>query len=116
MLDEWRVWHKLLVGGNFAGTYSEPPAGVKSDWWNPGWLPLTYDGSGNHWCLDLDPAPGGTYGQIIRMWHDDAERPLAAGSFREWMTRYVAGLEAGDYAFSEEYDGIVPAEYLSEEE
>ena len=116
MLDEWGVWHKLLVSGDFAGSYSEPPAGVRNDWWSPGWLPLTYDGAGNHWCLDVAPAAGGTYGQIIRMWHDDTERPLAATSFREWLTRYVIELEAGAYAFSEEYDGIVPAEYLKEEE
>lgn len=116
MLEEWNVWHGLLVGGDFAGSHSEPAAGVRADWWNARWLPLTYDGSGNHYCLDLDPAEGGTYGQVIRMWHDDTERPLAARSLREWLTRYVERLEAGDYVYSADYDGIVPVDELDEDE
>ena len=112
MLDEWTVWNDLLRQRTFDGAYSAAPAGVKDNWWNPRWLPLTYDGSGNHCCLDLDPAPGGTYGQVIRMWHDDDERPLLAPSFRAWIMRYVVGLEAGRYAYLADYDGLVPVDDL----
>lgn len=114
MLAEWTIWHDLLQGGDFEGINSDPAPGVRADWWHPCWLPLTYDGAGNHCCLDLAPAPGGTRGQIIRMWHDDAERPLVATSFTEWLAQYVAGLEAGDYAFSEDYDGIVAVDDLAD--
>lgn len=112
MLAEWTIWHDLLQGGDFEGATSTPDAGVRADWWNPLWLPLTYDGAGNHCCLDLSPAPGGTRGQVIRMWHDDAERTLLAPSFTEWITQYVTALEAGKYAFSEDYDGLVSVDDL----
>ena len=45
--------------------------------------------------------------RLIRMWHDDAERPLLATSLTEWLTQYITALEAGEYTFSEDYDGIV---------
>lgn len=112
MLDEWTVWNSLLTGGDFDGIECTPDPGIRPDWWNRHWLPLTYDGAGNHCCLDLAPAEGGTYGQVIHMWHDDAERPLLAISFREWMSEYVDALEAGDYVFSEDYDGIVSVDDL----
>ncbi len=60
--QEWEVWYELLTGGEFADIASEPDAGVRSDWWNACWIPLTYDGAGNHDCLDLAPGEGGTVG------------------------------------------------------
>ena len=112
MLDEWTVWNGLLTSGEFEGITSLPTAGIRNNWWNPHWLPLTYDGAGNHCCLDLSPANGGTYGQVIRMWHDNAERPLLAVSFTQWISEYVEALEAGEYAFSEDYDGIASIDEL----
>jgi cell wall assembly regulator SMI1 len=112
MIDEWTIWNDLLKGGDFDGATSEPGPGVRADWWNPRWLPLTYDGAGNHCCLDLAPAEGGQPGQVIRMWHDDSERALLAGSFTEWVEQYVAGLESGAYIFSEDYDGIISRDDL----
>jgi cell wall assembly regulator SMI1 len=114
ILDEWTIWNDLLKSGDFDGATSAPDIGVRADWWNPLWLPLTYDGAGNHCCLDLSPAPGGTRGQVIRMWHDDDERTLLASSLTEWTTQYVTALEAGEYVFSEDYDGIVSVDDLDE--
>lgn len=110
--DEWRIWKELLDGGTFQtedGHYqgSEPAPGIRNLWWSSKWIPLTHDGGGNHDCLDLDPAEGGTVGQIITMWHDDAERALVAPSFREWLKQYYEGIEAGLLVFSEAYNGIV---------
>ncbi|PPK42935.1 hypothetical protein B0G57_11531 [Trinickia symbiotica] len=42
----------------------------------------------------LDGAEGGTYGQVIRIWHDDAQRELVASSFREWLHRLVTSQTA----------------------
>jgi len=105
--EEWQVWKDLLDGGDFKGIKSEPDKGVKNDWWNSKWIPITYDGSGNHYCIDLDPNSGGTKGQIIRMWHDSPEREVIAGSFKEWMTDYINALEKGKYVYSEDYGGII---------
>ncbi|MBH5328783.1 SMI1/KNR4 family protein [Eikenella sp. S3360] len=83
--QEYKVWKTLFDDGSFQhgngtdfGCTPEHP-GIKPDfWWNPKWIPLTADGGGNGNMIDLDPAPSGTAGQIIRMWHDSPERSLEA--------------------------------------
>ncbi|MEO1655927.1 MAG: SMI1/KNR4 family protein, partial [Bacteroidota bacterium] len=114
MGDEWSIWKDLLDSGDFEqdgqAIESEPEEGIRNNWWNPAWIPLTYDGAGNHYCLDLDPTPQGKSGQIIRMWHDSSERELIADSFQEWMEAYVDGLEAGAFVYSEEYGAIISQE------
>ncbi|MBV9867972.1 MAG: SMI1/KNR4 family protein [Abitibacteriaceae bacterium] len=108
--DEWKVWKDLLDGGVFQDCTSEPTGPIRDDWWNAQWIPITYDGSGNHDCLDLAPAAGGHIGQIIDFWHDDATREVKAESFGAWFAAVVEGCEAGQYVFSEEYFGIVSRE------
>ena len=113
--DEWGVWKDLLDNGTFAhggnamGS-SDAEAGIQSVWWSPKWLPFTYDGSGNHLCIDLDPAAEGTYGQVIRMWHDNPSRTLEAHSFGAWLEAYVQGLEAGEFVYTEDYRAIINIE------
>ncbi len=106
--DEWSVWKDLLDSGDFDDAHSEPEGPIVRDWWNAKWIPLTYSGSGDHHCLDLNPAPGGNIGQIIVMWHDDAARPLVAPNFKAWLETLAGDLEAGKYVFSEDYGGLVP--------
>ena len=109
---QWNIWKGLLDKKNFEdddGTPfdSEADTGIKNNWWNAKWIPITYDGSGNHYCLDLDPTEEGNYGQIIRMWHDDAERTLEATSFTEWITKYKDDLVSGQLVYSDDYGGII---------
>jgi cell wall assembly regulator SMI1 len=107
--EEWQVWKGLLDEGSLLGG-SEPELGIRTDWWNAKWIPLTWDGNGNNFCLDLDPADGGNVGQIISMFHDEEYRELLAPSFRSWMEAYAAKLESGNYVFSEKsvgYQGII---------
>ncbi len=110
IISEWTIWKQLLDDKVFEdenGPYdSEADIEIKPDWWNPAWIPITYDGSGNHYCLDLDPTEEGNYGQIIRMWHDDSERPLESDSFEEWIKDYAQQMEEGNLTFSEDYYGI----------
>lgn len=108
--DEWLVWKDLLESNMFEDMESEPEPGIRADWWNAAWIPLTHDGSGNHDCLDLAPTKDGTVGQIISMWHDAADREQVAPSFRIWLSQLADGLESGQYIFSEEYGGIVNSE------
>ena len=107
MCEEWDVWKGLLDGGDFDGINSEPEGPIRNDWWNPAWIPLTYDGSGNHLCLDMAPAEGGDSGQIITMWHDDGSRQIVASGFRAWLEELAENLETGESVYSEEYFGIV---------
>ncbi len=107
---QWGIWKGLLDGGDFKGVSSEPDEGIKSDWWNSKWIPFTHNGSGDHLCLDLDPAQSGAVGQVITMWHDMEARELKAKSFGEYFEAYVAGVLAGQYVYAKEYGGMVGAD------
>lgn len=89
ILDEWAIWKGLLDGGDLDHTKAEPEAGIQSAWWNPKWIPFTYNGAGDHLCLDLDPASGGRAGQIITLWHDDGARKKKGDSFARWFSEFV---------------------------
>ncbi|RYG67354.1 molybdenum cofactor biosynthesis protein MoeA [bacterium] len=104
--DEWKVWKDLLDSGTFETYKSEPYGPIRDDWWDAKWIPVTYDGSGNHDCLDLNPAEGGKVGQVIDFWHDDALRLVKADGFTAWLAKFVEGCENGTYVYSEEYGGV----------
>lgn len=115
IMQEWSVWEELWKDGEFKDSTSAPAAGIKDDWWNPLWIPITYDGAGNHYCIDLDPAEGGNVGQIIRMWHDEESRELIASSFTEFMTSFADDLEQGKYVSDEDgWGGLVKKEEAEE--
>jgi cell wall assembly regulator SMI1 len=40
--DEWRVWKDLYDSGDFDDALSISTDPIRSDWWNPSWIPLTY--------------------------------------------------------------------------
>lgn len=89
LLDEslrmWEMWASLVRAGEFAGRPGLPDKGVREDWYHLGWIPLTDNGAGNHYCLDLVPAEGGRAGQVILVRHDAAARPIAAGGLAQWL-------------------------------
>jgi cell wall assembly regulator SMI1/predicted DNA-binding WGR domain protein len=86
IVDEWKIWKDLLDQGTFeANDHGRPDPGVQKRWWIAEWVPVTYDGAGNHHVLDLAPAAGGTHGQILSFWHDDDERTLVAKGFLAWL-------------------------------
>ena len=116
IVDEWQVWKDLLDDGTFEEFESAPDPGVRADWWNPRWVPITYDGTGNNLCLDLDPAPGGMTGQIITMWHDEEARSVVAASFGEWLATLADEYERGEWASSDQYDAVVRREDIVEDE
>ncbi|RYE43516.1 MAG: hypothetical protein EOP48_22895 [Sphingobacteriales bacterium] len=107
IIREWKQWNDILPiihtncieqFGSPAESNSDP--GIKGDWWNPLWIPITANGSGDNICIDLDPSHKGRRGQIIRMCHDDPQRELLAPSFRQWISNYIADLENGIYEAS----------------
>lgn len=107
MIDESSIWTELLQEGEFQDAVSESDGPVRPDWWNPKWLPVTYDGTGNHHCIDLDPAEGGQPGQVIVMMHDDPYRPVIAPNFADWLEAFAEDLETGIYVYDEEDGGVV---------
>lgn len=109
VVQQWKILKEVMDQGHFAGIHSAPDPGVRDDWWNIRWIPITQNCSGDHLCLDLAPANGGHYGQIISMWHDAPERTAEAASFLEWIERFAVGLEQGAYVYSKGYGGILAA-------
>lgn len=107
IINEWSVWKDLVDGGDFAGCESESTGETLTDWWNAAWIPLTYDGAGDHHCLDLSPGPQGQVGQIIQMWHDDSSRPVVAANFHDWLAHLTDAWEASLYGLSAHAGGII---------
>lgn len=87
--DEWAIWKDLLDGGDLDGAEAEPETGIQPVWWSPKWIPFTYNGAGDHLCLDLDPDRGGQNGQIITLWHDDGARKKKSDSFAQWFSEFI---------------------------
>ena len=103
---EWLRWREVAAEGWFEDRESEPEGPIKPVHWNRRWLPVTDAGSGNHFCVDLDPAPGGTVGQIIEFDHEVGPVRVVASGFGEWLARYASALESGRYAYHPT-DGII---------
>ncbi|MGB3879375.1 MAG: SMI1/KNR4 family protein [Diaphorobacter nitroreducens] len=89
ILKEWAIWKDLHDGGDFDDAEAESGTGIQPVWWSPKWIPFTYNGAGDHLCLDLDPAGGGRAGQVITLWHDDGSRKKKADSFAQWFAEFV---------------------------
>jgi len=91
--NEWKTWKKLDDGGEFKNQKALPDAGVRSDWWNPNWVPFAWDGGGDSLCVDLEPAPGGTVGQVIFHQHDAAGRSKKATGIQALLHLLAEHLE-----------------------
>ena len=119
IISEWKQWSDVLpvIDANCKEMYGEvasstPDKGIKPFWWNFSWIPITSNGSGDNYCIDLDPTIDGIRGQIIRMLHDLPDRELIAPSFSSWINNYVTDLESGVYTISNDigFGGIVKKE------
>jgi cell wall assembly regulator SMI1 len=71
---EWQRYREWSAAGYGEGPdyelrQLESPE-IKPVWWTPLRVPITANGGGDHDMVDLDPAPGGMRGQIIRTSHE----------------------------------------------
>ncbi|WP_132833215.1 SMI1/KNR4 family protein [Pseudomonas sp. JUb52] len=93
IMKRWAICKDLLDEGDFEEAEAKAHPYVKDVWWSVKWVPFTYNGSGDHLCVDMEPRSGGTQGQIIEVWHDYASRNVISDSFSQWFASYVHGLE-----------------------
>lgn len=84
----------LELAKHETGSVGRPDGPIKSDWWNPRWVPIASDGNCNLLCIDLDPAAGGTVGQVIESLYT-AETRVLARSWGEWLAGLADALEGG---------------------
>jgi cell wall assembly regulator SMI1 len=108
---QWQAWRNIVadIGGNpyaLRGA-SWPEGAVDPAYSNPGWIPLTHDGSGNHIGLDLAPWPGGRVGQVILFGRDEDVKAVLADSLGTFL-RWIADLlEAGNFRLHAAADEVV---------
>lgn len=107
IIDAWNNWNNFSKSDEFPQTTIQADIGVKEDCWNIKWIPFSSNGSGDHYCIDMDPSNDGKSAQVITLWHDYTERDLVAISFKEWFVGYVDQLYTGDFFYSDEYNSIV---------
>ena len=104
MLDAWRQnAAQIDVDGAMS-----PDPGVRQAWWHERWLPIAVsaDDSRTLIFLDLDPAPGGRRGQLVRHVVDMDKLPIIAASVAEWVERAADAMEQGQVAVERDGDLI----------
>ncbi|OWB79735.1 hypothetical protein B5S32_g3970 [[Candida] boidinii] len=106
-----KLWKDIKSNGKIDGLtskiYDNEP--ISNEWYNINWIPITHDGAGNHYCLDLDPDlnKNGKIGQIITMWHDSDSRSIVSYSFKEFFADFVMDVLDGKTVYSHDHDGFV---------
>lgn len=97
MVTEWQSLKDLLDDGTLVGEDGMPSDPIRDNWWHPKWIPFASDSSGDFYCFDLAPLPGGDKGQVISYWHTDARREVLAPGFAAWLHQFADDLEQGRY-------------------
>jgi cell wall assembly regulator SMI1 len=108
IVDEWKIWEELYrTQFKPEGETCLPSGPICSDeWWRLKWIPFCGDGGGNHLCIDMEPARGGTIGQVITMWHDEPTRALIAPSLTAFIEQIAADFEQGKLVWDEDWGGV----------
>jgi cell wall assembly regulator SMI1 len=104
---DWRMLRSVMKSGDFDGLVAEPDRGVRAHWWHVAWIPFASNGGGDHLCLDLDPATGGTKGQVICVMHDAPRRTVHSRSFVQWLQGRADAISAGKLPESELLSNVV---------
>lgn len=105
IVDVTQRMRALVDDGSFDDNTNDETPAIKGLWWNSQWIPIVTSGSGHYFCVDLDPGPEGTVGQVILFLHDDADRFLIAPGLRAWFARLAEDFERGLYEIVTDEDG-----------
>lgn len=97
IVSDYMVYKDLCDEGDFddEGEIEGNP-GVQPVWWDYGWIPFANDCGGNQYCVDMNPAEDGVYGQVITVWHDEESRPVVARGYHEFLNGVLNNLLAGN--------------------
>lgn len=99
--DDFVAWHALVADG--VGTIDGP---VKARDFNPKWLPIGSVNGNIFRYIDLDPAPGGTLGQVIEVDPEGVSWRVVAASFAALLERFTVALEAGQLGWDDPDCGL----------
>lgn len=98
----WRHFQKMKPDLEEAGYLNAPKGPMKEVNISPGWIPIGDNGGGDHLCVDLDPAKGGTVGQLFSYWHEYGAWRIVAPSITAFLEHLLKHLDAGRYAFNDQ--------------
>lgn len=107
---EHAIWTELLRKKSFAKSIAKPSGPIKLAWWNEKWIPVTASGGGDHDCIDMDPAPGGSIGQVIEFSHETGPLRVQSKSFSAWLTNFANDLKNGKYRYDDDSLTLLPIE------
>ncbi|WP_046242441.1 SMI1/KNR4 family protein [Hymenobacter terrenus] len=98
-LAEVEVQHNYRVQTSEPAPLQKAHSSLKADnAQRPLWLYLGFDGSHVWLCVDLDPAEGGTYGQVILLDEECETAFLVADSVGALLADFARDLERGRYS------------------
>jgi cell wall assembly regulator SMI1 len=100
IVDQWRMREELIE--LCESEVSHPSGPIKPVHWNTRWIPLTDNGGGDPVCVDCDPAPNGTVGQIIKFNHEVGPEHVIATSLHAWLGQFVEELDSGLIVYDED--------------
>lgn len=99
VLENWSMMKQGVEEGYFAAARPNPKGPIKKNWWNVRWIPVAHNGGGDYYCVDLDPAKGGSVGQVIKFDHETGPSHVVAATFGSWLASYATDLESGKFTF-----------------
>jgi cell wall assembly regulator SMI1 len=105
----WQRDDGYAVGASWQPREIKGP--IKPIWWSPLRIPITDNGGGDPVMLDLDPAEGGTRGQVIDFNHEVGPLGVLASGWAEWLGAIADGLDAGEYVFHESEETVAPPRF-----
>ncbi|MGE0397140.1 MAG: SMI1/KNR4 family protein [Kofleriaceae bacterium] len=70
---------------------------VRAQHWSPKWIPIARTTSANTILLDLDPADGGSIGQVVHISRELSEVEVLSSSFGAWIADFCEELVAGRF-------------------
>lgn len=97
----WKFFQKIKPDLEAAGFLETPKGPMKKVHISPGWIPISDNSGGDHLCIDLDPAEGGTVGQLFSYWHEYGAWRIVAPSFTVFIERLLKHLAQGRYAIND---------------
>lgn len=97
-LANYRGWRDIYddAGEDFDADFNQGMITVRdgdavfAEYWRPGWFPFSVDGGGHSYAVDLSPAPGGAYGQIILIGPDEDQRRVLAPRLTAFLQEAAA--------------------------
>lgn len=106
VVNHWQNWTKGYGENVMDGSApsldevcrSFPCDFVRHVYFDPGWIPLTYDSGGNHIGVDLNPGPNGKRGQVIIFGRDDELHCVLALSWGQFLTDLADELDQGNFS------------------